>query len=177
MSQLAERYAAALFELASETNKIVEWQIQAKVIQQSLTQDMNKFFASCQISKDDKKNVLKKAYTEVLDAMMLDFLYLLIDKSRFNNVNAILLGFNTLCNNSRNVKEGIIYSARPLNKEQISKIENAMSNKINADCELINKVDPRLISGFKVEIDNVVIDSSMKNRLLSMKHELLRETR
>lgn len=177
MSQLAERYAAALFELASETNKVIDWQKQAKVIQQSLTQDMNKFFASCQISKEEKKDVLKKAYAGSIDEMMLDFLYLLIDKSRFNNVNTILISFNTLCNDLRNIKEGIVYSANPLSENQMSEIEKAMSIKIDADCELINKIDPRLISGFKVEIDNVVVDTSMKNRLLSMKYELLREMR
>lgn len=177
MDQLAERYGTALFELAMEENQVNEWQKQAKVIQVVLTDDMNKFFVAEQITKDEKKKVLIDAFKDTISPRMLDFICLLIDHHRFTHIHAILTGFNTLCNQSKNVKEGIVYSARPLTENQIHEIEEAMSKKISFNCELINRIDPRLLSGFKVCIDNEVVDTSMKNKIVNMKRELLKGAR
>lgn len=177
MNQLAERYGTALFELAMENNKIDEWQKQGKLIQSSLTEEMDKFFNSYQISNEEKKNVLLKAFSTHLDSTMLDFLCLLIDTHRFMGVSLILSSFNTMCNEAKKIKEGLVYSARPLTLEQVHQIEEAMENRIHSKCELTNRIDERLISGFRVVIDNEVVDSSMKNRIASMKSELIKGTR
>ncbi len=177
MSQLAERYAVALFELAEENDKVISWQEQTKLIRQSLTRDMDSFFSSYVISSEEKKEVLTQAFSTRVDSMVMNFLYLLIDKGRFSCVVDILISFNTLCNNKRKIKEGILYTARLFSKEQISEIEKVVSKKMGAQCELMNKIDQRLISGFKVMIENEVIDSSMKSNIESLKRELLKETR
>ena len=43
--------------------------------------------------------------------------------------------------------------------------------------ELVNKIDPTLISGIKVVVGDNVIDGSTKHRLNSLKSELLKESR
>lgn len=177
MDQLAERYGIALFELAMEENQVNEWQKQAKVIQVTLTPDMNKFFVAEQITKEEKKEVLIKAFKDVLSPRMLDFLCLLVDHHRFTQLHSILTSFNSSCNQSKNIKEGFVYSARPLTENQIHEIEEVMSKKTSFQCELINRIDARLISGFKVVIDNEVVDTSMKNRIMNMKRELLKGAR
>lgn len=177
MNLLAERYGTALFELASENSKIDEWQKQGKLIQASLTEDLYKFFNSNQITNEEKKNVLKTCFSSHIDSMMMDFLCLLVDKHRFNGVALILTCFNTLCNESKNIKEGLVYSARPLTSEQIQQIEDGLKLRLKANCELVNKIDERLISGFRVVIDNEVVDASMKNSLEMLKNELIKGTR
>lgn len=177
MNQLAERYGTALFELAMENNKVDEWQSQGKLIQSSLTKEMDKFFNSYQIKNEEKKAVLSKAFATQIDSMMMDFLCLLIDTHRFMSVSLILTSFNSLCNESKKVKEGLVYSARPLTQTQVHEIEEAMEKRIQSKCELENKIDEGLISGFKVIIDNEVYDTSMKNRIASMKSELIKGTR
>ncbi|MEF9968325.1 MAG: F0F1 ATP synthase subunit delta [Longicatena sp.] len=177
MDQLADRYGTALFELAMEENKLDEWQKDGKLIQTTLTPDMNGFFLSEQITKDEKKDVLVRAFKDAVNPKLLDFMCLLVDNQRFTYVNSILISFNSLCNQSKNIKEGLVYSARPLSESQIKEIEDVMSLKMNSKCELINRIDPRLLSGFKVVIDNEVIDTSMKNKIQNMKTELLKGTR
>ncbi|MEG0077148.1 ATP synthase F1 subunit delta [Anaerorhabdus sp.] len=177
MDQLAERYGIALFELAKEENQIDEWQKQGKIIQTVLTPEMNKFFVAEQITKEEKKEVLIQAFKNVLSPRMLDFVCLLIDHHRFTHIQSILMGFNSACNQSKNIKEGFVYSARPLTENQIHEIEDAMAKKINFKCELINRIDARLLSGFRVVIDNEVVDTSMKNKIMNMKRELLQGAR
>ncbi len=177
MSQLAERYAVALFELAQEKNSVSQWQSQAKMIVKSLPEESHRFFQSCNISNDEKKEVLKTAFSATVDPMLMNFLSLLVDKSRFQYLKGIVGCFNHQCNEYRNVEEGILYSARPFTEKQIQEIESTLSKQRGKRCELENKVDERLLSGFKVMINNEIIDSSMKKNIESMKRELLKETR
>lgn len=177
MSQLAERYSTALFELAEETNNIKKWQSEAKLVRKSLDEDMNKFFLSRQITNNQKKEVLNKAFSSYIDPMLMNFINLLVDKSRVNYLANILGIFNTTCNSYFGIKEGVVFSARNLSDNQINDIEKAMSQKMNCNVELINKIDVTLISGIKIEIDNEVIDSSMKNSLDNLKMTLLKERR
>ncbi|MFV0479027.1 MAG: ATP synthase F1 subunit delta [Anaerorhabdus sp.] len=177
MSQLVERYAVALFELAQENECVVKWQTQANLMSLSIPKESTVFFQSSLIEKEEKKEVLKKAFSTTVDGLLLNFMLLLIDKNRFQYINGILDKFNKLCNQFRKIEEGIIYSARPFTENQIQEIEKAFSLQRGNQCALINKIDERLISGFKVMVENEVIDLSMKKSIESMKYELLKETR
>lgn len=177
MSQLASRYAVALFELATENDCVLRWQKQAKLIVKALPESSNRFFQSKVISNEEKKNVLKTSFSISIDPLLMNFLSLLVDKGRFHNLKGIVAEFNTQCNQFRGVEEGILYTARPFSEHQIEEIENTISKQRSVKCELINKIDERLLSGFKIMINNEVIDSSMKQAIDSMKKELLKETR
>lgn len=177
MSQLTERYAVALFELAQENDCVISWQSQAKLVINSIPEDSERFFQSILVSRDEKKEVLQKGFSKSVDDLLMNFLCLLVDKGRFHYVKGILNNFNSLCNQSRNIEEGILYTARPYEASQIEEIEKALSQQRGKVCELKNKIDQRLISGFKIMIENEVIDSSMQNSIHSLKRELLKETR
>ena len=43
--------------------------------------------------------------------------------------------------------------------------------------ELTNKLDPQLLSGVRVIVDDVVMDGSLKNRIDSLRHVLLKGSR
>lgn len=177
MNQLSERYATALFELAKESKSVKEWQTQAQGINEALTKDMDKFFSSNLVSADEKKQVLKKAFGQVVVSELMNFLCLLIDKKRFAYIKDILVAFNTICNHDLGIMEGVVYSARPLTNEQVKTLEQVMCTKYNSTVQLINRIDARLISGVKVEINGTVIDYSMKNKIASLRNELLKEMR
>ncbi len=179
MNQLAQRYAEALFELASEANQIDLWQKQARQVSLAFKDDqmLLRFFTSVEISKEDKKHVLRKTLADKVDPTILNFLCLLLDKNRLVHVSEILDGFYSLCNQSRHIMEGVVYSARPLDQAQIQQLEKALQESEKSPVELENKIDPRLLSGVKVIVNEKVIDASMKNRIESMKNELLKETR
>ena len=101
----------------------------------------------------------------------------MIDKKRTKNTVEILRQFISLENAERGVAEGYVYSARKLAKEDMIRIAEALTLNHGRSLELTNRVDPRLISGFKVVIGNEVIDGSMKSRIESLKSELLKESR
>ena len=78
------------------------------------------------------------------------------------------------CKLTLNIKEGIIETPRPLNKDLIKKLEDTLS-KDGKKIELYEKINKSLISGFKITIDNHVIDNSLKNKINDLENTLLRK--
>lgn len=176
MSQAAQRYAEAFFELAQEEGKVKAWKQQmdqvALVIEN--VPELKGFFGAVKITNEEKKQLLIQSFEGKIDDTCLNFLCLLTDKKRINEVSLILKMFHSLCNAHDGIEEGIVYAARPLNEAQIKELEDSF--KMNGrHVELTMKVDESLISGFKIILDDEVIDASMKSKIERMKHELLRE--
>ena len=60
-----------------------------------------------------------------------------------------------------------------MSKEDISKIEKVIANKLKKEVYLIPKIDHRLIGGFKVVINDYVFDASIKNKVDGLRSSLL----
>lgn len=178
MNSVASRYAEALFELASEKNTIDLWQQQMDVVGQAIDENprLLEILKHSKIDSKDKKDILEKCFSS-LDRPVYNFLRLLVDKGRFQYISDIVVCFHRMCNESKNILEGVVYSAYALSKEEISMIENAVGKKMNRVIELKQKLDGDLILGVKVVIDGKVFDGSMKNRVESLRTSLLKESR
>ena len=87
----------------------------------------------------------------------------------------ISTAFNTLCNEAKNVSEGIVYSVNELSAEQKDAIEAAVGKKLGVTLDLTNRLDANLISGVKVVVGDNVIDGSLQHRITSLKSELLKK--
>ena len=179
VSQVAERYGQALFELALEMDSLEAWQNQAKGIIEvfKANPELSDFFNAVKISSSEKKNLLIRVFENQIDKTMLHFLCLLLDKKIINGTKEILGKFILLGNEERGILNGTVLSARSLSKEEIERIEEAMTVRMNQKTELVNRIDSSLISGVRVVIGNEVIDGSMKSRIETLKNELLKESR
>lgn len=175
----AARYAQGLFDLALERQKTDNWQKQMRLVKKVFKQDesFKSFFMNYQISKDDKKVVLRQAFGASIDKEVLNFLCLLVDKHRLKEIVMIAKNFNTLCNEAKGIKEGIVYSTFELKEEDVKRLENALSTKLQAQVELENQIDDKLISGIKVVIDDMVMDDSMRYKIDTLKETLLKDVR
>ena len=178
MNNVAQRYAEALFELASEKNKVDLWQEQMDVVGESIGSNPRilEILKHSKIDSKDKKDILEKCFSS-LDRPVYNFLRLLVDKGRFNYILEITTCFHRLCNESKNIVEGIVYSPYALSEEEVTMIEKAVGSKMNRTVELKQKLDSTLILGIKVVIDGKVYDGSMKNRVENLRTSLLKESR
>jgi F-type H+-transporting ATPase subunit delta len=179
MEKVASRYAQALFEYACELNKVDLWQQQMRLVHQVFQQDAQivDFFSHIRIEADQKKSVFKQIFSERTDSDVVNFFCLLIDKRRVSQFSEIAKEFHILCNQSKGIKEGVVYSTRLLDIEEIKQIERSVSEKMKLNVELTNKLDPQLLSGVRVIVDDVVMDGSLKNRIDSLRHVLLKGSR
>ena len=174
MNQIAQTYAEALFSLGLEDKKLTKLQDEGKALSEIIhdNEDFLLLIDSRFMSREERQDIASKILKD-FDEDIVNFVKVLIANNRTNYIKDVLEAFNSLCNEYKGVKEGLIYSAFPLNKETINKIKNKISQIEGMDVELISRIDPSLIGGVKVVINSHVYDGSIKNQLEHMQIDLL----
>ena len=174
MNQIAQTYAEALFSLGLEEKKLAKLQDEGKALSEIIhdNEDFLLLIDSRFMSREERQDIASKILKD-FDEDIVSFVKVLIANNRTNYIKDVLEAFNSLCNEYKGVKEGLIYSAFPLNKETINKIKNKISQIEGMDVELISRIDPSLIGGVKVVINSHVYDGSIKNQLEKMQIDLL----
>lgn len=176
MNELASRYGLALYSIASDKNQIEQMQLEGKQLKKILLENAdfitllnNSFF-----SREERKEIVDKTLKSLSEEFV-SLIKVLIDNNRVRYILDVLDAFNSLCNNARNVEEGLVYSTVPLNEIDKKNLEKKISKLEKVEVELINKIDSTLIGGIKVVINGHIYDGSIKNKLEQMKIDLLKK--
>ncbi len=175
MSVLANRYAEGFFSLALEKDSVAKYKEQIDFVKDSFDKaDILPFFKSYKVSKEAKKELINNSFKDSLDKYVINFLDLLVDKNRIAYYDEIFVEFHKLCNDSLNIKEGIIETARELDSSLLESLEKTLSDD-KYTVILKPKINKSLISGFRISLDDKVIDNTMKQRIKNMEEMLKRK--
>ena len=87
-------------------------------------------------------------------------------------IEALSEGLRIFDKREENKIKGIVYSAIPLDRETIQRMEIQTSNLIKKDCVLTNRIDEKIIGGFIISIDDKLIDASIRKRMEDMRLHL-----
>lgn len=173
MNEIASKYATALYELALENNQLDLYQEQIRFVLNSFEENEEFFdvLNSKFLSIKEIHEIIEKTYVGV-EQDIISLLKIIVENHRVSLLKDILVSFNFLCNSYKGITEGMLFSAFPLDKKTISDIELAIGKKEGRKIYLIFKIDPSLIGGVKVVINNHIYDGSVKNKLAEMKQSL-----
>ena len=166
MLEIAQNYASALLSIAVEDNKVIEYQKEVKELTKIIKD--NPDFLLLLDSRFLTVNERMQKVSEILVGFsndVVNFIKIIVSHNRVNYLEDILQAFNTLCNENRDIVEGLIYSAFPLDEKTLLKIKKKISQVEHRDVDLITRIDPSLIGGVKVVINSHVYDGSIKNQL------------
>lgn len=175
MESVASRYANALYSLALETNAILSYKEEVRSISNLLdeNEEFENVLGSTFLSKKERNEMVDKVFSNKIDENIVKFLKIIVENNRATSIRKICKEFNSLCNKSLNIEEGIVYSSSPLAKDEVKKIMEVISKKENKKVELVNKVNPSLLGGVKVIIHDRIYDGSLLARIDSLKKNLL----
>ncbi len=169
-------YASALFLLAKEEGKVKTYLKEMKEVEEVLTIDNEiiECFSSHKINHEDIYRVLDDSFQKLESPSLLPFLKLLVSKHLISSIPEISKAFYSLCNEYLGVKEGLVYSTKPLTKEEISALEKALETNLNSKVYLLNKIDHNLIGGVKIVLDGKIYDGSVSNKIDILRKKLLK---
>lgn len=176
MLEIARNYAEALLSIANDENKVVDYQLEVKQLMKIIKDNpdflvlLDSRFLSVSERKEKVSEILVNFSEDIVN-----FVKIIVAHNRISNLEDILQAFNTLCNEKRDVVEGLIYTAFPLEEETLLKIKQKISQIEHHDVDLIVRIDPSLIGGVKVVINSHVYDGSVKNKLEKMQIDLSRK--
>jgi len=168
LSKVAVPYAEALLDLAQSNDSLKETTNDMNFVSQILadSSDLKKFLGNPLITKDAKKNTVKDIFGEQIDASILKFLWLLVERGRIEVLESIAQRFLELSFKQESIEIAKITSSIQLSSQQQKDISEKLKVLTRAkQIKLALKVDPSLIGGFTIEIGSKMIDTSIRGQL------------
>lgn len=175
MDSVANRYAIALLSIAREEGKIKEYHDEISKIVEIFNnnKDLLYLLKSYGLSINEKRQALKEIFENKINQYILNLFYVLVDNKRGGFVLQTCNEFIRLALNELNVKSGIVYTTINLTGQELKAMEEKMSSILNANVTLTNKLDSSLIGGFKIQVDDYILDDSIKTRLTNLKQTII----
>ena len=84
-------------------------------------------------------------------------------------VEAVLYTFLDMAREQMNLLHAEVISAVPLSPEQIAVLEKKLIGMFHKQIEMTVTVNPSILAGLRVIVDDKVLDDSVKRKLLDMK--------
>ena len=173
-SRAAIRYAKAIYEIADEENFIKE--IFNDMIRiNNLNRDSSDFknlLSNSIIDNLDKKKAIS-SLLEKNNSTTEKLLDLLIHNKRVAIIGDIASSFIQLYNKNNNIKEAIVITASPIDKDLEKKILSQIKIPAAKSINLINLIDSSIIGGFIIRYDGKEYNASIKQNLKNLKTELI----
>ena len=95
-------------------------------------------------------------------------------KRRFSLLQDIERAFNFIVQEKLGRIEAKVTVSKDLKKEDVGKIEKAISRYSGKEVKVIINVDPEIIGGIVTRIGSVVIDGSINNQLNNIRQTIIR---
>jgi F-type H+-transporting ATPase subunit delta len=175
MEEIARVYADALFGAAKEKGKLDEIHDQLAEFADALAdnREMQLFFFSPYFSSAEKEDGLEKAVSGA-EPELVNFLQLLVEKHRMPVLFRIRRQFDALWA-KENKRLGVtVTSAVELDPEVAKRIGSEIEEQTGNTIELQSKVDPDILGGLVVQVGNMVLDTSIRNRLEKLRKSVAR---
>ena len=172
----AKSYSQALYELASEEKKLNEVEEHVisiiKLISQS--EDFNSLIKDPTNKQEDQLNVINIIFERYnLNSLLKNFLNFLVMRRRFFYVEKILKDFVMTCSKNRGEISAKLIVAKELNENEINKIKDDLSQNFGSNVKLNYNYDPDLIGGLIMQVESVMIDTSIKNKLQQIENKMI----
>ena len=169
---ISDRYASALYDLASEKKIVDQILSDLNSLKKLLIEnkDLLLVIKSPLINSKDKHNILNKLLQKIdANKLTLTFLKILEKNKRFANFISIINQFNNINSQKRGDILADITSANELNDEQKNNITNQLKNILGDKLSLTFDVDNEIIGGLIVKVGSKMIDTSIANKINKLK--------
>ena len=85
----------------------------------------------------------------------------------------ILNKFIKISSNSKGKIDATLISSKDLSQDERNKISQEISKAIKSNIDFIYKIDKSLISGVKIQVGSLLIDTSVSNKLKKIKQLMI----
>ena len=173
MQEIAQVYARALFEVASEQGRLDTVNEQLGQVAQAIgsNRELAVFFFSPYFSVQEKRDGLQRAVQGAEPALM-NFLETLIERHRMPVIFRIRSEFGLLYDQSKKLLPVQVTSAVELDPELVTSLGARIGEQTGNEIELSSRVDPEILGGIVLRVGNFIMDASIRTRLEQLRREV-----
>jgi F-type H+-transporting ATPase subunit delta len=173
--KISVRDARALFQLAQEQGC-------EEAIYEGLTgltrnyllalAQFNEVLSDPIVAKEEKVKLLEMAIGEPMHDILKQFIAFVVEQHRESRMFLIAMKYMEMYRKKHNILNTQLTTATELPETTLNKIKAYVEQTFNVEAEMEIKIDPALIGGFVLDIENTRMDASVAGQLNALKNKL-----
>jgi len=173
MEEIARVYAEALFEVAQDKGKLDEIHEQVDEVADAIAEnrDLQVFLFSPYFSSAEKREGISRAITGA-DPELTNFLELLAEKHRMPAIFRIRQRFDDMWAKEKRRLAVRLTSAVQLPSNVVKQVGKEIEEQTGQTIELSTDVDENILGGLVLQVGNMVLDASVRNKLERLRKEV-----
>ncbi len=167
MSQLADRYSTALFEVLKDKNQIDQNLESLVALKESLNSNKQilEILNAPLIDDNEKLAIIKNAFSEGMTKELETFFQLLSKNGRLADLPLIVARLEEKVANEQGIERGVVRSAMELNDDEKERIQSIIENKLSKKVELQFNVEANMIGGIEAKVGSYIFEDSVKSHM------------
>lgn len=175
------RYALALLKYVAETGNGAVVCSEAESLASVLhaVPELQRMMAAGNdiVSAFDKKKLLQSALGNRLSPEMSRFLSLVIRNGRSELLEDILRDFSNIYHKSTGVRKAHLVTVEQPSERLLQRLRALVKEKTGDDVVIETEQDPALVGGFVFDIDDYILDASVKRQLDLIRENFVEQNR
>src|SRR5919109_1557524 len=177
MEEIAEVYARSLFEVAKEHDVLDRVHDELGEFAEALDDDrtLQVFLFSPYFSSNEKREGVRRIVSDA-DERFVNFLELVAERHRMPALFRIRREFDALWADEHKLLPVTVTSAVELDESLTEEIGRRIEKQTGRTVELSANVDPDVLGGLMVQVGNMVLDDTVRNKLERLRKQVARAT-
>ncbi len=171
--KVSNRYAKALFDFALEKDQLETVKQDLELIRSTLKEnsEMLAVLNSPVIAPAKKHTIFDNVFREMISETTFIFLDVIIRKKREPALGTICTEFMKYYNEHHHIKTVTLTSAQPLSEGLVESIRQLLAEKTQYTILINQVVQPDIIGGFRIKMDDYYLDASIIAKLNRLRNE------
>ncbi|WP_297521492.1 F0F1 ATP synthase subunit delta [uncultured Clostridium sp.] len=168
---LDKRYALALYEIAEEQGKVIEFIDDLREVNTIINSNdgFKSILENPNIGKPRKKELIIEIFKGKTFEDVVSFLCVLVDKGRILYLEEKIRQMEVIYLERHNILEATVKSVIPLTNQEFSKLHDKLESKYGKKVILTREIDQSIIGGLFVKVGNEVIDGTIAGKYKEIK--------
>jgi F-type H+-transporting ATPase subunit delta len=175
LSAVAERYAAALADIAVErkNSETIKRNLAAFVEAFSSIADLRNALESPALNAEVKRKVIAEVAGKMgLDVAVRNFIYLVVDHRRTEILPEMEEAFLSELNERLGIVDAEVTSAHELNDDEKRQLSSVLEQRTGKKVEARFQIDGALLGGAVVRLGSTIYDGSVRDQLKRLREQL-----
>lgn len=175
LSSINVRYARALFSLAQEKNQVelIKTDLDLVVRIGKMMPEFDWILSNPVIKPSKKVEIIKGLFTAMIHPITETFLEMLVKNKRENQLYGIVRWYLHEYNLLKGIDTANFVSAIPLDESVRNAVKSSLKAHFKKELHLIEIVNPEIIGGYILKIDDMQYDGSISSALKKIRRELI----
>ena len=167
MTEIATTYGQALYELAKDEGLTGQILGELKAVDEvfAAQPDFIRLLCTPSIPKQERTQVVDTCLRASVHPYVLNFLKILTEKGYIKHFSDCCTLFRQQYNKDNGILAVTAVTKLPLSDELLKKLTQKIAEVTGKTIDLVNKIDPEVLGGVRLDLDGKSVDGTVRSRL------------